>query len=233
MNQVTLLANAGIMLRMNGKTIMIDALHDRETPPFSSTPQEVLRRVMRKEPPFERIDISITTHRHPDHYSQALTQQMYATHQETQFVLPKGTLVPGARVSILRSGEDRLSFGGVNLYAYQMTHEGAEYAHVKNYGFVIEYEGSKVIVLGDAGFTEISDFLADQNPDALFVNFPFFTLVRGRQALAQVQTKKLFAYHLPFAQQDVTKYQDALRKTIEREKINATVLCDILQTENF
>ena len=63
-NFVRLTANAGVLLCINGKKILVDALHNRYTEVFSSVPDDLLYEIAHGEGEFREIDLIVFTHDH-------------------------------------------------------------------------------------------------------------------------------------------------------------------------
>ena len=65
---VTLLANAGVLIRYRDTALLLDGLFGRKDNPFSLLPPGCREAMLRGEPPFERLDYLLFTHYHPDHF---------------------------------------------------------------------------------------------------------------------------------------------------------------------
>ena len=63
--RVTLLANAGVLIRYRDTALLLDGLFGRKDNPFSLLPPGCREAMLRAEPPFERLDYLLFT-RHTD-----------------------------------------------------------------------------------------------------------------------------------------------------------------------
>ena len=83
--RVTFIDNAGFLITVGDKKILIDALYDTNNPRIDP-PQEVLRRMVIAEPPFDQIDLVIATHSHNDHFSANLVREHFRNNEKVVFV---------------------------------------------------------------------------------------------------------------------------------------------------
>ena len=88
MTYATLIANAGILLEIDGIRFLIDGLHHSSQYPFSPVPQAMLDQMLRGEGPFRDADFLLFTHDHPDHWSPALTQVYLQANRVRRVLLP-------------------------------------------------------------------------------------------------------------------------------------------------
>ena len=88
MTHATLIANAGILLEIDGIRFLIDGLHHSSQYPFSPVPQAMLDQMLRGEGPFRDADFLLFTHDHPDHWSPALTQAYLQANRVRRVLLP-------------------------------------------------------------------------------------------------------------------------------------------------
>lgn len=216
---LTLSANAGVALDMDGRRIWVDALHDRKAEGFSTlTPQ--LQREMMACPAFAHPEFICYTHGHPDHYSEKLT----AVARQ---------LWPNARV--LSPGESATE-NGLSLRFVKLPHEGEQYADVAHYGLLVSLDGCNILIPGDCevASAELERIIGHTPVHLVLLNFPWVTLRKGREF-----TKRHFGeahvivYHLPFAADDRDGYRRLAAQAVEAlEKIkDIRLLWDPLQTE--
>ena len=71
--QVTLAANAGVLLRVRNTSILIDALF-ADTSSCGPSP-ETRERLLCGLPPFDEVDYVLFTHLHQDHFSEDVTRE--------------------------------------------------------------------------------------------------------------------------------------------------------------
>lgn len=221
MNTVTLLANTGILLRFSNIKILIDALHSEKTVQFSSVSNQLLERISKGEGIFSDIDYMLFTHGHPDHYSKYWADKFIKHHPNTTVITPTQDILNRENVFVLRKGEEDFILPRLNLICKRIVHDGMEYAAVPNYGFMLTIQGHTFSVFGDAPINEsvIKTFVGGHTIDTAFVNFPFISLRRGQEILrSMIQPKEIFAYHLPFEQDDFNGYIETTKRMAERAK---------------
>ena len=74
--RVTLLANAGVLIRYRDTALLLDGLFGRKDNPFSLLPPGCREAMLRAEPPFERLDYLLFTHYHPDHFDPEMVRAL-------------------------------------------------------------------------------------------------------------------------------------------------------------
>ena len=142
--RVTFTDNAGFLIAVGDKKILIDALFNSYNQK-NALPQEVLQRIVNAEPPFDQIDLVIATHSHPDHFSADLVREHLRNNEIAVFVSS-----PDAVRQIKRGGDDfderlisvdlelgessHLSVNGVELDCLYITHGDVP---ILNIGLVI------------------------------------------------------------------------------------------------
>ena len=130
--RVTFINNAGFLISVGDKKILIDALYDTNNPNIDP-PQEVLQRAVNGEPPFDQIDLVIATHSHADHFSADLVRDHLRNNELAVFVSS-----PDAVRQIKRMGDEfderlisvdlepgessHLSVNGIELDCLYITH---------------------------------------------------------------------------------------------------------------
>jgi L-ascorbate metabolism protein UlaG (beta-lactamase superfamily) len=159
--RVTFIDNAGFLITVGDKKILIDALYDMHNPK-TSPPQEVLQRAVNAEPPFDQVDLVIATHSHPDHFSADLVRDHLRNNQTAVFVSSPDAvrqiewaggnfgerLIP---VDLEPGGSSHLSVNGIELDCLYLTHGDAS---ILNIGFVIK--------VGDYTFFHSGDMSVDR-----------------------------------------------------------------------
>lgn len=205
---VTLTANAGVILELNGRTIWVDALHDEAVPGFSSVSPELWRRIREQAPP---PDLLCFTHCHPDHYSRRLAAEARRLWPSAGLALPRQDF-PG---QLLVAGQEaRLSAGGVTLRFLRLPHEGAGHGGGGHYGLLFSGGGFRALVAGDCETASpaLMGYLDGTPLDLAILNFPWATLRRGRRCLEEVlRPRCLLLCHLPFPEDDVNGWTEAAR----------------------
>jgi L-ascorbate metabolism protein UlaG (beta-lactamase superfamily) len=142
--RVTFINNAGFLITVGDKKILIDALYETDNPNIDP-PQEVLQRAVNAEPPFDQIDLVIVTHSCADHFSADLVRDHLRNNEMAVFVSSPNVVRQIERLGgdfaerlipvDLEPGESsHLSINGIELDCLYLTHGDAS---TLNIGVVI------------------------------------------------------------------------------------------------
>lgn len=210
-HQLTLSANAGVALHCGPLRLWADVLHNQKTPGFSCVTPAILE-ALQTHPDFTEPDIMFYSHCHPDHYARNLTIQAKTRFPNATLILPEREFPD----QILLVGERcRFSLSGVTFNFARLTHEGAQYANVPNYGCIIDDGSFRILIAGDCEVAnpELSAFVGNTPIDLALLNFPWVTLRKGREFIEEfIRPKHLAIYHLPFADNNRWGYREAAAK---------------------
>ncbi len=212
--KLTLTANAGVILEMEGRRIWVDALHDRKTPPFSTVSAEMWEKMQN----FPAPDYILYTHCHPDHYSEKLTDAAKWRWPNARIIAPEGKFAAPLSVAD----------GDLEIRYLPLPHEGEQYKNVLHFGIFMSVSGKKVLIPGDCALG--AEELAGLEADVLILDFPWTTTAKGRSFLdAHFPGAEKVLVHLPFATDDRFGYRRAAARAAEKdEKLH--ILQDPLET---
>lgn len=215
---VTLSANAGVALDMDGRKIWVDALHDHKEPGFSTLSPQLQQKMMNC-PAFFAPEYICYTHCHGDHYSARLTKAAAG-------------LWPQAQVRTEGTVEDR----GLEIRFLPLPHEGEQYAGVDHRGLIVSYQGKNVLITGDCAVASqaLTEAIDGMTIHLALLDFPWATLRKGRAYLLEhFRNTQILLYHLPFREDDVNSYRKAARMAVDQlaGKLKIRLLWDPLQTE--
>ncbi len=227
---VTLSANAGVAIHVQGWRIWVDALHRDRQPGFSAV-DVPLQKKMLESSAFSDPDWILFTHCHPDHYSRDLTAAAQRLWENTKIAIPQQCLSD----QILVAGEEfLLSDDELTLRFFHLPHEGEQYAGCIHYGILITIAGKRILLPGDCrtAAPELACALGGERVDLALLNFPWLTLKRGQSFIKEyLSSAKLLLYHLPFAPDDQYGYRDGAQRALHQAKdLPALLLCEPLQT---
>ena len=200
--RITLICNAGIALELGRTTLWIDALHNDKAPRFSTVSPELADRLIdggAVPPP----DLLLYTHCHRDHYSQGLTARALEKWPTAHAVLPREDF-PN-RQTVLTGEGCSLTFRGLQLRFGRLTHQGEDFAHIPNYGVIINDHGFRILLAGDCTVDsdELEAFVGQEHIDLAILSFPWVTRPQGRETIDQlICPDRLVVFHLPFAEDD-------------------------------
>ena len=158
--RVTFIDNAGFLITVGDKKILIDALYDTNNPNIDP-PREVIQRAVNAEPPFDNIDLVIATHSHADHFTADLVRDHLRNNERAVFVSSPdavrtikqmGDEFDERLISVdLKPGESsHLSIKGIELDCLYITHGFASFLNI-----------GVVITVGDYTFFHSGDMSID------------------------------------------------------------------------
>jgi len=224
---LTLSANAGVAIAFGGKRIWIDALHNDVVPGFSTIDKKLLGKMLQCEA-FFQPDVICVTHCHGDHFSREMMLSAMELWPQATVLLPERK-IPG---QLLIEGEVYLHrAGALEIRFVRLPHEGEEYANVIHYGILLSYDGKNVLLSGDCRrcAPELAQAIRGQNIDAAILDFPWLTLKKGREFVAEhIGPRYCIGYHLPFAEDDSNGFRGSAQKAAL--EMGAALLMDPLQT---
>lgn len=154
--KLTRTANAGVLLELDGVSILLDGVC-REVKPYPATPPEVRQRLMENFP-----DMVAFTHAHKDHYDPAYAAE-YIRQTGRVIFAPEG----------IRGGSmEKVMTGGVTVMPVPCRHIGAAGKDTPHTGFVIT--GSKCVwFTGDSSPTAWKGREDLPKPDVLIVPYAY------------------------------------------------------------
>lgn len=176
---VTRTANAGVLLEMDGKRILLDGICE-PLPPYLGTPAELRERFTKDMP-----DVLAFTHEHPDHYDPTYAK-LY-------------------KEKTLRSvlGPESLPFyevgNGIKMTLWDTRHIGkADISHVS-----YTIEGSVTVwFMGDASPSSLKKGSDLPRPDVLIVPFAYAITPSAWRMTKETGAQKILLVHMPPKQND-------------------------------
>jgi L-ascorbate metabolism protein UlaG (beta-lactamase superfamily) len=172
---VTYIGNAGFLIKAGNKKILIDALIKGFRGDYE-LPVDIQEKIALNQPPFDSVDLILTTHAHGDHFDGAMTRQYLKNNPNTVFASTSqltSTLTDFSdRVitfSPSRGKTDSKELRGINVEAIYLPHGATEVGQTEllNYGFIVSVNGVKVFHTGDIDIQQFSfdEFRAYQLPE--------------------------------------------------------------------
>lgn len=186
--EVTYIGNAGFMVAIGDKKILIDALFEEP-----GIPREVTEALLAAQPPFDDVDLILATHSHFDHFDAEKVRSHLENNSEAVFVSARDAASAvdqiadvGERIIPIqlqqRTGERaQLVVNGIGLECIYLSHGGG----ILNLGFVVTTEGRRIFHTGDMdpASVSVSDLqrygLPDRQIDVAFV--AHFMLIEEQQ----------------------------------------------------
>ena len=182
---VTYVGNAGFLISIGDKKILIDALFKGFDGNYIM-PQEVQDKLISAQEPFDDVDLVLVTHAHGDHIDLDMVRQHLKNNPKAIFASTQQL------VDVLNDSTDRwLGFSptieepeskvisDISVEAFYLPH-GPE-ARIINIGFLISVNGITIFQTGDADFDQFTfeEFrslqLPEKNIDLSFIQHYYLT----------------------------------------------------------
>lgn len=208
---MTYIANAGVMLKLDGKKILIDPLTTPGNVLYLDTEQGAREALLANAAPYDHVDVVLVTHHHRDHFHAegilALLEAQPGAHLvSSPEVIQRLELAAESTLSgeVFESGastdleSDRwtavnldlyshteITCSGVTLQIFRTLHDGEDYADVTNLMFVIKSHSMVVAQLGDSAPADINfeGILSKIGSplDLVIANFPYIAIPTARK----------------------------------------------------
>jgi L-ascorbate metabolism protein UlaG (beta-lactamase superfamily) len=238
--RVTFVNNAGFLITVGDKKILIDALYDTNNPRIDP-PKEVLQRAVNAEPPFDQIDLVIALHSHADHFSADLVRDHLRNNELAVFVSSPEAVRQIKQagdefderliaVNLERGESSHLSVNGIELDCLYLTHGDAS---ILNIGVVITVGDYTFFHSGDMSIDSMAEeavSLADlqgyglhqKEIDLAIINIYIFSVDEGVTLIENgIQARYVSPMHYPY------QYPPT---SVEENFSNAIVFKDTLES---
>lgn len=229
--QVTLVANAGLLLRYQDASILLDALFSGESCSFCAPSPATRERLLHGDPLFDSVDYVLFTHLHEDHFSEALTREFLLSHRVKGLMLPSSARLEqqGFFDFVKESGipchvltgdtckaEFRLS-DTIRISAFRTLHLDEKYRDVLHFCYLISCGEKRLLFTSDVDYTrEQFSFLGAEPLRAAFVNPLFFSdLQRRRFFHGRLPAETIVVYHLPFSEKKAGPLQRMFSRSLQ------------------
>lgn len=180
-------ANAGVLLKLDGISILMDGVC-REVKPYPATPPEERARICESYP-----DMVCYTHAHKDHYDPTFAA---AYQKQTGGVILGPEDLPGC-VSDLTTQQA----GTVTVTAYESRHIGGAGKTVSHASFIVK--GSKCVwFLGDSSPVLWKNRQDLPKPDVLIVPYAYTITPSGWSITQSLGAEKVILLHMPKREDD-------------------------------
>ena len=238
MLQITLTANAGILLQTEKASFFVDALHAEGNYPFSRVPEDLLQLMNTGANAFRNVDYLIFTHSHPDHYSPYVVLDYLKHNRVKRIVLPcqeepedsareRDLLkwIDESKIPAWRLHQERgalhtyMPAPDIYLTAMCMPHISERFADRNCICLLISAGGRQVLFTSDCDYQNQEFFkpFGKVELDAVFVNPLFFHEEEGRKILSDtLSPRHVLVYHVPFEHEDTLSMRALVRQDIRK-----------------
>lgn len=155
--RVTFVGNAGFLITINGKKILIDAMFSGFAGGYR-LPQGVQEALVNARPPFDDIDLILVTHNHGDHFDAPMVRQHLRNDPKARLVSTAqvaGQLAEfGTRITALAPAKGKpaqTEVGGIQVQAVYLSHGAvpAGQEETVNFGYLATVDGLRLFHTGD------------------------------------------------------------------------------------
>ena len=188
-------ANAGVLLKLDGVTILLDGVC-REVKPYLATPLPERERLQNCWP-----EIVAFTHAHKDHYDPDFAA---AFQQQTDGVILGPADLPGCKATT-----KDIAVGPLQIIPIGSRHIGAAGKDTSHVSFVIKGT-SCVWFLGDASPLQWRSALDLPKPDVMIVPYAYAASSSAWQIVQRLAPAQVVLLHLPLRENDPAGLWDAV-----------------------
>lgn len=188
-------ANAGVLLRLDGKSVLLDGVCG-EVKPYLATPAPLRQQLLT-----EKIDALAFTHTHPDHYDRLFVSDYL---QKTA-----GPILGPAEIS--GSIQGAVTLDDMTILPVESRHVGKTDCK-EHRSYIIQ--GSRCVwFMGDASALHWQRYERLPHPDVLIAPYGFL-LGRGWDYCKQLSPGMIVLLHLPERENDPYGLWDAVEQTL-------------------
>lgn len=192
--KLTRTANAGVLLELDGVTILMDGVC-REVKPYPATPPGLKAKLSENMP-----DIVAFTHAHKDHYDPGFAAA----------VMRKNGVIfgPSTCHGTMETGER----GGVKITPIPSRHIGAAGKDTPHASFLVE--GSQTVLFtGDAAPTQWTR-MDIPKPDVLIIPYAYCLTAAAWAATCALGANRVVLVHMPLEEEDTLGLWQAVREVV-------------------
>ena len=168
-NTLTYIANAGVMINIKDKKIIIDGILDKG--PYRGPEDDFVEKLVLGKEPYHNIDTIFFTHSHRDHIDPEVLNELLKRNRHVRVICPTAAtkLISSQRnynevlspqiMTVAMKNHTRLeiSLGDISFSAHRLVHDGVHHSTLENIAYSIYTGGVSITVLGDAA-PVVSDY---------------------------------------------------------------------------
>ncbi len=242
---VTYIANEGVLIKSGNKQVLIDGLHREYKPDYAFPPPGLRKSLESVESPYHKIDLILVSHIHLDHFHSE-SVGLHLKNNPAAVLASSDQIVDALKkdfkeYSKIESRVNRLKhewqkevyFGAadIRVRALGLSHGSAHFSWIQNFGHVIEFDGKKLLHLGDADMTaeNFASFrLAEAGIDVAFIPYCYLLSARGCAFVqSQFKPKQIIGLHISPAD------ADSVTTRIKTTCPEATTFTKILESREY
>lgn len=158
------LCNEGFLVRAGEHELLIDAFVSQPYAGYTAVPHELRSAMLTGKPPFDGVELALTSHFHADHFQPKSAAEFLLAHPETKFISSPQVVealqskleeeaAAGRVTALLPEAQQKVeaSEKETRVELLRLPHSGGDItASVQNLGHLIEIGGARILHLGDA-----------------------------------------------------------------------------------
>lgn len=209
--QIKRTANAGVLLGLDGKSILLDGVC-QEVKPYLATPAQMYEALLRDPP-----DAIAFSHTHPDHYWPSFVSDYLQK--------AAGPVIGPADIAFADTHTVRL--GTVRIIPVQCRHLGRS-EQIAHRSYIIQ--GSRCVwFMGDATTEHWLEQTQLPHPDVMIAPYAFAS-GHGWQVTKELNPDVLVLVHMPEKDQDIHGIWDGVTRTVGKDKHPMVIVPEMGQT---
>ncbi|MFK7984270.1 MAG: MBL fold metallo-hydrolase [Saprospiraceae bacterium] len=242
-NQITYIANEGVMIEYQGKKVLIDALHKSDIPLYQFTRNPFPYNMINGKTPFEGVDLFLITHLHGDHFSPTYMKDFLTEHEETILIAPEQVIDTmehtglATQIYSLRGTDKGLMYemDGIKIHALPLIHSYPQKnAWIDNMAYFLDFDGLTILHAGDAEFLpenlkRIQRVIGKRVDYILLPDWYFEDKETIAQVRNKIKAKKYIAMHVMVTEPGT--YERRLKKLVKDFKLDLNVFMRIGEIE--
>jgi L-ascorbate metabolism protein UlaG (beta-lactamase superfamily) len=204
-------ANAGMLVTVEGRRFLIDAPIRDGIAPYATSPADDRTRLEHARPPYDAVDAILITHWHEDHFNPEAAAAHLTRNPRALFVSSPEVVerlraaspeLPGVRLRTLLplpGQSEELSVAGVPVRVLRIRHNPARRLPQQHVGFLIG-AAAPVLHVGDADPAEDNFTLLRTLPKVDTALLPFWYVLdaESRRFVARsIAPRRMVGIHLP------------------------------------
>lgn len=204
--KILYLYNSGVLLSYGEESILIDGVFNANNI-FDKMPPGYKETFLRREIPFDHVDVLLFTHCHDDHYDEDTVKEFAKRYVKAHIVAPtKG------RGFLLRGEKGRFKLGAFDIEYLKARHIYVGSLTCDNYVYKVTAGNRSVVITGDTdpeSLGRITDVFGCDS-DVFLINAATFLYEMKRAETTILKSiKNLYVYHLTAEDNDDYGYRKA------------------------
>ncbi|MEK6323863.1 MAG: MBL fold metallo-hydrolase [Acidobacteriota bacterium] len=226
--EITYTANEGVLIAAAGKQVLIDGLYRECEPDCAFPPADLLEKLEKAQPPFNKTDLILVSHLHDDHFHPQSVglhlkhnprATLIASHQINERLEKEFADYPQIKAQIKQitppwKEKTTVNVNGIEVEVLGLRHVNERFQWIQNLGHVIKMGGKKLLHIGDAD-TAVENFasfrLGEQDIDIAFIRAWYLLYGSGPILVREhLKPKQIIAVHI--SPQEAEKTSERISK---------------------